>query len=98
VREMIAADIFLPPEQAASVKHCCRTCRWWDAHSIDERKGDCRAPNDHRYSHVPLESVDYKTGKVSRTIAYLDSFGREETLPGFVCGAWQYGDPTDLSI
>lgn len=60
----------------------CKTCRYWNAHSVDQRKGDCMAPNDHRYSRVTL---------ADGTHALFDSFGREETLPGYVCGVWQRG-------
>lgn len=59
----------------------CATCRYWDAHSIAARKGDCRAPGDHRYSRAPIG-----TG-----CALLDSFGPEETAPTYVCGAWSFG-------
>lgn len=60
----------------------CKTCRYWDVHSIDALKGDCRAPGDHRYSRVTF---------ARGTVALLDSFGPEETKPNFVCGAWARG-------
>lgn len=74
-----------------SERPACKTCRWWSAHSLDLRMGDCMVPGDHRFSHVPIETTG-KDGKVRRSIAYLDSFGREETRPNFVCGRWSYGE------
>lgn len=65
---------------------CCATCRWWDAHSLELKLGDCRHETDgvpHRYSRVLMPNG---------THAMLDSFGREETKPTFVCGAWSKGD------
>lgn len=76
----------IPPEP----KRECRSCRWWDMHSIDMKAGDCRAPGDHRYSRVPLETRR-PDGSVYRSYALLDSFGPETTLPGFVCGVWDDG-------
>ena len=75
----------------------CKTCRWWDAHSGRplSRLGDCRAPSDHRYWHVPV--TDLKTGKNS--VAMMDGFGAEETRHDFSCGAWSQGQTTgDLNI
>lgn len=58
----------------------CRTCRYWDAHSIDFKLGDCKVPGDHRYWRHKLA-----TGGM----ALLDSFGREETKPSFGCARWE---------
>lgn len=70
------------------MKRECRTCDYWDMHSLDMVKGDCRAPDNHRYSHVPFTSpIDGK-----RRLAMMDSFGREETKPNFVCGRWKNTD------
>lgn len=63
----------------------CKTCRYWDAHSIDMLKGDCRAPNQHRYWHVPSVT------KLKGGFALLDSFGGEETKPDYGCHAWRFG-------
>jgi len=63
----------------------CRTCRYWDVHSLAMKMGDCRVPGDHRYSHVKMSDGSY---------ALLDSFGPEETPPHFVCGAWDNGSST----
>lgn len=58
----------------------CRTCRYWDIHSIDFKKGDCRAPDDHRYwRHKTADGI----------VALLDSFGPEETKPDFGCNRWE---------
>jgi hypothetical protein len=81
-----AAGLAIPDEP----KHRCDTCRWWDVHSLEMRAGDCRAPGDHRYSRVLIESPR-PNGSVYRSYAMLDSFGPETTLPGFVCGAWDDG-------
>ena len=87
----------LPPMDAkpglgghTAARHHCLTCRWWDMHSLSLRKGDCRVPGDHRYSHVKMTTVR-PDGSVYRSVAYLDSFGREETTPDYVCGAWDDG-------
>lgn len=77
---------------------CCRTCRYWDVHSLDMRKGDCRAPSDHRYWHIQFGANASKN--VAGTYALLDSFGREETRPDYSCGAWRKGQsegPLDIS-
>lgn len=65
-----------------SAERKCRTCRYWDAHSRDMNLGDCRAPDNHRYSRVPMGDGSY---------AMLDSFGPEETRPDDTCGAWRLG-------
>jgi len=70
-----------------SKENCCKTCRYWDMHSLDLLKGDCRAPNNHRYSRVPMTDAN---GKVT-SYAMMDSFGPEETKPNFTCGAWRRG-------
>lgn len=72
----------------------CKTCRWWNAHSNDLLKGDCMVPNGHRYSRVPVTTVDHR-GKTWHSMACLDSFsyGKEETRPNFTCGAWASGEP-----
>jgi hypothetical protein len=67
--------------------HRCENCRYWDIHSLGARKGDCRAPGDHRYYRVPMTD---KAGNVT-SYAPMDSFGREETGPNFTCGAWDSG-------
>lgn len=67
------------------MKKICRNCQYWNIHSLDMKMGDCMAPDDHRYWHVPITSP--KTGKTS--IAMMDSFGREETKPDFGCAAWK---------
>lgn len=69
----------------------CLTCRYWDAHSQDLLLGDCKAPGDHRYSRVPVTGTD-RNGKPWHSMACLDSFGKEETRPNFVCGAWASGE------
>jgi hypothetical protein len=71
------------------MKKICRTCQYWNIHSIDMKMGDCMAPGDHRYWHVPI------TGKTS--VAMMDSFGREETKPNFSCAAWRNDRPADLA-
>lgn len=76
----------VPPEP----KRECRSCRWWDMHSLALRAGDCRVPGDHRYSRV-LVTSQRPDGSEYRSYAMLDSFGPETTLPGFVCGAWDDG-------
>lgn len=78
------------PSLRESPERKCRTCRYWDAHSQAMKMGDCRAPGDHRYSRVPITSRR-PDGSLRQSYALLDSFGREETLPGFVCGAWDDG-------
>lgn len=70
-----------------AVERQCRTCRWWDMHSLDMNAGDCRVPGDHRYSRV-LVTSKRPDGSEYRSYAMLDSFGPETTKPGFVCGAW----------
>ena len=75
----------------------CETCRWWDVHSLDLKKGDCRVTADkgmpqHRYSRVPMPEKDG-----TMHYAYLDSFGPEETGPHFVCGRWERGETEPLS-
>lgn len=66
----------------------CKTCRYWDAHSTDLRKGDCKVPGDHRYTHGTIAG-----GANGNRISFiLDSFGPEETLPSFSCGRWDSGD------
>lgn len=75
------------------IERKCRTCQYWNMHSIDMLKGDCMAPDDHRYWHHPI--VSQKTGKTS--YAMLDSFGREETKPNFSCAAWRLDNPADLA-
>lgn len=79
-------------------EHRCENCRYWDAHSTDLRKGDCRAPGDHRYSRVETTNVDFRTGKETPFIALLDSFGPEETDPNFTCGAWRQGQADGLLV
>jgi hypothetical protein len=69
----------------------CETCRWWDAHSTDLLKGDCRAPEDHRYWRVPITDENNRV----KSYAMMDSFGREETRPDFGCGRWECGYPDD---
>lgn len=76
----------IPPEP----KHECRSCRWWDMHSLDLKLGDCRAPGDHRYSRV-LVTSQRPDGSVYESYALMDSFGPETTLPGYVCGVWDDG-------
>lgn len=71
-------------------KRECRTCRWWDIHSVDKVAGDCRVPGNHRYSRVPMTTTRLD-GSEHHSYAMLDSFGPETTLPGFVCGAWKSG-------
>lgn len=60
----------------------CRNCRYWDMHSLDMKKGDCRAPSDHRWWRYTFPSGER---------VLLDSFGREETKPDYHCGAWEAG-------
>lgn len=71
----------MQPDPMDPANRRCRTCRYWDAHSLDFALGDCRAPEDHR--HWRYRSPD------SKIVALLDSFGREETKPNYGCGAWQ---------
>lgn len=75
----------------------CETCRWWDAHSTDLKKGDCRAPAiggvQHRFSRALMPPC--KDGQ--RRYAYLDAFGPEEAGPHFVCGRWEQGHFEALS-
>lgn len=58
----------------------CETCRYWDALSLEARKGDCRAPNLHRYWRVQSPAI--------RGLALMDSFGVDETLATHSCEAW----------
>lgn len=63
----------------------CRTCRWWDAHCWpDPEAGDCRRIDStgtpHRFSRIRM---------ADGLIAMLDSFGIEETGPGYMCGGWE---------
>lgn len=58
----------------------CRTCRFWDVHSLDMKMGSCQAPDNHRYWHVrPASGI----------VALMDSFGPEETKPNYSCHAWR---------
>lgn len=68
----------------------CKTCRWWDVHSLQLTLGDCRAPGNHRYSRVLVTSKQ-PDGSEYRSYAMLDSFGPETTPPSFTCGAWDDG-------
>ena len=70
------------PSDEGLIARNCGTCRYWDRLSIGSLKGDCRAPGDHRYSHVPMPNGQ---------TAMLDSFGPEETHKSYRCGAWQQG-------
>jgi len=58
----------------------CDGCRYWDRLSIDANDGDCRAPENHRYSRARFPDG---------TVAMLDSFGPEQTRAQDVCGAWR---------
>lgn len=58
----------------------CRTCRYWDAHSLDFHLGSCRAPDNHRYWRHRSPNM--------KIVALLDSFGPEETKPDFGCNVW----------
>lgn len=78
------------PSLRESPERKCRTCRYWDVHSQAMKMGDCRAPGDHRYSRVPITSRR-ADGSLHHSYALLDSFGPEETPPGFTCGAWDDG-------
>lgn len=71
----------------SEIERECGTCRYWDIHSLGAMKGDCRAPNDHRYSRVPIQNPKDQ----SWSHALMDSFGPEETTHKFRCGAWQHG-------
>lgn len=62
----------------------CMTCRWWNAHSRDERLGDCMS--DHRYWRVHKSQHRPGVG-----VALMDSFGREETKPTDRCGKHERG-------
>lgn len=88
------------PSLRESPKRVCKTCRWWDMHSLDLRLGDCRVTGNHRYSRVPIVSKR-PDGSEYHSYALLDSFGPETTLPGFTCGAWDDGalpsSPKDIS-
>lgn len=68
----------------------CATCRYWDRLHIGSLKGDCRSPSNNRFWHVPLEMPD-KDGKIYKSVAYMDSFGVEETKHDYGCGAWDDG-------
>lgn len=60
----------------------CENCRYWDVHSLDMLKGDCRAPEDHRYWKVPMPNGTY---------AMMDSFEGAVTGPNYSCQAWRAG-------
>jgi hypothetical protein len=69
-----------------SDERACKTCRWWDMHSIDMKLGTCRHEVDgivHRYWKVPMPDGSF---------AMLDSFEPAETKPNQTCGAWERGD------
>lgn len=65
----------------------CKTCRYWDAHSLNLELGDCRAPGDHRYWRIPMRDKN----NVIVSHAMMDSFERQETRPNYSCGAWDDG-------
>lgn len=60
----------------------CKTCRYWDVHSLDMAKGDCKAPENHRYWRVQTSTLP------KGMVALMDSFGPEETKPYYSCHAW----------
>lgn len=64
----------------------CKTCRFWDAHSIDMRLGSCRAPDNNRYWHAETNALP------GGFVALFDSFGPEETKPNYSCHAWRAGE------
>lgn len=65
------------PDPLDPASRMCRTCRYWNALSLDMLKGDCMAPDNHRYwRHTTQDG----------TRAMLDSFGKEETAPSYGCG------------
>lgn len=73
---------------------CCKTCRWWDMHSIDMKMGDCKSPDG-----LPGHGVHrYWRGTLGDGSAYylLDSFGPQETKPDHSCGAWSRGQVDGL--
>ncbi len=59
--------------------HVCETCLFWHVKAPSLFNGDCKAPNDHRYSRVPMGDGSF---------AMVDSFGPEETRSTFTCGVW----------
>jgi len=61
------------------IERRCGTCRYWDRLSLTSRKGDCRAPGDHRYWRVPMPNGTY---------ALADDFGQAEMAASDSCGAW----------
>ena len=75
-----------------TIARICDTCRWWDVHSVDARKGTCRANNGgglvHRYSRYKMAGGN---------VALFDSFEPAETLPRDTCGAWQLGQKAEWS-
>lgn len=62
-------------------RRCCKSCRYWDAHSCDpdEKLGDCRHRNGHYYARVPFGD----------SFAMIDTWGTPETPPGHVCEQWE---------
>lgn len=60
------------------IEHRCRTCRYWHHKGGSSTKGDCRAPDNHRYWRVPMGD----------TMALMDSFGPEVTKADDGCAAW----------
>ena len=68
----------------------CKTCRWWNAHSQDERLGDCMS--DRRYWRVKSQISGTSGGTSWIGHAVLDSFGRDETRPDDSCGKHERGD------
>lgn len=64
-------------------RRVCNTCRYWDVHSLDALKGDCKAPDNHRYWR----------GKLAVGGTYLmDSFEGVVTSPRFSCQAHKFGE------
>lgn len=69
------------------MKQTCGNCRYWDILYIGSNNGDCRAPDNHRYSKVPMTDAN---GKLV-SYAMMDSFGPEKTRNNDACGAWKVG-------
>lgn len=57
----------------------CKSCRWWNIHSIRMDMGDCMNHYGHHYSRVPMGDGTY---------AMMDTIGRPETKPTHVCDQW----------
>lgn len=74
-------------EGSMSERRCCKTCRWWNVHSLRMNRGDCMNGAGHGYSRVRMGDG---------TVALFDTFGNPETGPQHVCAEWERGETRRL--